>query len=591
MSADKPPEDFFNPWADASLSPNERARHVLRHEAEKIAKEKIAWSQDDPGDQTPEETARTLQELRVHQIELEMQNGELRQAQVELDAARSRYYSLFNLAPIAYFTVGEKGLIRECNLTAATLLGVDRSGLVNRPFSGFVRGEDQDAYYLSRKELFRAGEPTSCELRMKKADGSPFWGRLDSIVLQDEDDGQCSRMVLIDISERKLAADTIKQDDLLLRRMVDMLQRPELSLREFLGYLIEQAVELTGSAYGFLQDYDEPSRRFSLVAQSRNMPGQCLMGAAEGGERLEAAGLWAESVKRRAPYVVNDLGAANARKKGYPKGHPALRRMLSVPVFKGSGIVGLVCLADKAPEYTEFDVLQVSVLMESAWKVTERMHAEEALHASFRENKRLLRELQHRAKNSFSMISSMISLAACTEKRDSPKAVLDDLGRRVRSVAELYSLLYSSGSCTEVRLDEYCRRIALPIIELSDGVALETELDGLSVQASDAAPIGLVLTELMTNAIKYGFPDGRKGTVAVSLKASERGVMLEVRDDGIGLPADFARETAAGMGLNLVDALSKQLRGSFALGCGGHGTSARVEFILTERSHEDAQDS
>ena len=90
----------------------------------------------------------------MHQIELEMQNEELRRAQVELDAARARYFDLYDLAPVGYCTVSEEGLILEANLTAATLLGVARGALVKQPLTRFILTEDQDIYYLHRKQLF-----------------------------------------------------------------------------------------------------------------------------------------------------------------------------------------------------------------------------------------------------------------------------------------------------------------------------------------------------------------------------------------------------------------------------------------------------
>ena len=117
-----------------------------------------------------------LHELRVHQIELEMQNEELRRAQAELGAARARYFDLYDLAPVGYVTVSEKGLILEANLTAATLLGVARGSLIKRPMSKFILKEDHDIYYLHRKKLFETREPQECELRMGKEDGTVFWG-------------------------------------------------------------------------------------------------------------------------------------------------------------------------------------------------------------------------------------------------------------------------------------------------------------------------------------------------------------------------------------------------------------------------------
>ena len=112
-----------------------------------------------PGGASPEETRRALHELQVHQIELEMQNEELRRTQEELEASRARYFDLYDLAPVGYFTLSEQGLILEANLTAARLLGVARGALVKQPLSRFILPEDQDIYYLHRKELLETGAP------------------------------------------------------------------------------------------------------------------------------------------------------------------------------------------------------------------------------------------------------------------------------------------------------------------------------------------------------------------------------------------------------------------------------------------------
>ncbi|MEI6510372.1 MAG: PAS domain-containing protein, partial [bacterium] len=114
---------------------------------------------------SPEEARRLLHELQVHQIELEIQNEELRRAQVELEMSRTQYFDLFELAPVGYLTLSGKGLILKANLTAATLLGVTRGALVKQPLTSFILPEDQEIYYLHRKKLFETGSPLACELR------------------------------------------------------------------------------------------------------------------------------------------------------------------------------------------------------------------------------------------------------------------------------------------------------------------------------------------------------------------------------------------------------------------------------------------
>ena len=155
-----------------------------------------------PESLSPEE-ARVLQELQVSQIELEMQNKELRRTQTELEASRSRYFDLYDLAPVGYFTISEQGLILEANLTAVRLLGVARSNLVRQPFSRFIYPQDKDSYYQHRKQLLATGEPQVCELRLIRKDVVPIWVRYEASTVQNAVGATVCLAVVSDITERK----------------------------------------------------------------------------------------------------------------------------------------------------------------------------------------------------------------------------------------------------------------------------------------------------------------------------------------------------------------------------------------------------
>jgi PAS domain S-box-containing protein len=180
-----------------------KIRPVQVNDTRRRAEEKVSSSPQDLEALSPERTRQTLHELRVHQIELEMQNEELCRAQADLDATRARYFDLYDLAPVGYFTVSEQGLILEANLTAATLLGVTRGDLANQPLCRFILTEDQDIYYLHRKRLPATGTPQVCELRMVKKDETAFWARLEVAAAQDAESEPVYRVVLSDITERK----------------------------------------------------------------------------------------------------------------------------------------------------------------------------------------------------------------------------------------------------------------------------------------------------------------------------------------------------------------------------------------------------
>ncbi|MDO8250205.1 MAG: ATP-binding protein [Rhodoferax sp.] len=194
-----------------------RSRDAIRRQAEVLALEKAIPSLPPIETISIEETRRMLHELHVHQIELEMQNEELRRVQIALDTERARYFDLYDLAPAGYCTVSETGRIQQTNLTAATVLGVPRGALINQQFSQRILWADQDIYYVHRKKLQQTGEPQSCELHMVRRDGTPFWAQLACTAARDESGAAVTRIMFSDISERKQTEETARMNQSLLK--------------------------------------------------------------------------------------------------------------------------------------------------------------------------------------------------------------------------------------------------------------------------------------------------------------------------------------------------------------------------------------
>lgn len=184
---------------------------ALRRLAEKLLeKESVSPPAKQEG-LSPEEARRVIHELQVHQIELEAQNEELRRSQEILELLRARYFDLYDLAPVGYFTLSRKGLILEANLTAAHLFGVPRGALAKQLFSHFIFGDDQDIYSLSQKRLFETREPQTLELRLVRSDGLSLWAHLETTITLDDEEMPMCRMALSDISERKRNQEALKQ--------------------------------------------------------------------------------------------------------------------------------------------------------------------------------------------------------------------------------------------------------------------------------------------------------------------------------------------------------------------------------------------
>ena len=190
----------------------------LRMQAEEIVRGTVAQPSENLEAMSPEAMRQKLHELRVHQIELTIQNDELHRAQMELDASRARYFDLYDLAPVGYVTVSEKGLILLANLKAATMLGVARGVLVNKPFFRFILNEDQGFYLLRGEQLLAAGEPQACDLRMVKKNGPAFWVHLEGAI-ECIDGATVCKFVMIDITQRKQAEAALRESDQLFKKL------------------------------------------------------------------------------------------------------------------------------------------------------------------------------------------------------------------------------------------------------------------------------------------------------------------------------------------------------------------------------------
>jgi PAS domain S-box-containing protein len=179
---------------------------ILRREAEAKLKD---WYL--PDDVPAEDAKRLIQELRVHQIELEMQNEELRKTQAQLEESSSQYADLYDFAPVGYVTLDEQGLIWEANLTAASQLGTERARLGKSIFPNFAREQDKEKSRLHIARVFKTRERQTCEVRLRARGSEELYVRLESIFFEDRHGtGRC-RTSIIDISRSKIAEQELQR--------------------------------------------------------------------------------------------------------------------------------------------------------------------------------------------------------------------------------------------------------------------------------------------------------------------------------------------------------------------------------------------
>lgn len=214
--------------------------------------------------------------------------------------------------------------------------------------------------------------------------------------------------------------------------------------------------------------------------------------------------------------------------------------------------------------------------------ITRRKNAEEALTRALQAQEILLREVNHRVKNSLQLVSSMLSLQSARVEDAKLRALVQEAQHRVHAVASVHERLYRSRDLRSVDLDIFletlCRDLERSMAVESDAIAVKIAVEPVTITNDRAVPVALILNELLTNAIKYAYPD-RRGTVTVTLAKAEEGrVCLTVADEGVGLPAGFDERRHASLGFRIIEGLSRQIGGEVAVTPQRPGTRVTVSF-------------
>ncbi|HMN06442.1 MAG TPA: PAS domain S-box protein [Flavobacteriales bacterium] len=232
-----------------------------------------------------------------------------------------------------------------------------------------------------------------------------------------------------------------------------------------------------------------------------------------------------------------------------------------------------------SPITTDGEVREASFL---AHDITEKKNSEKAILDSLREKEVLLKEVHHRVKNNLQIISSIFNLQQGHMDGDErSRALLRESQNRIRSMAFIHESLYQNKNFTQVDLAGYikelCSNLAMSYA-LHGRVRMETDLQPLMLDLDKAIPCGLVLNELISNALKHAFPDGREGVVAITLREDGPAVKISLTDNGAGFPEDYQEERNRGLGMELVEILMAQLEGNATRTKAVEGTSYLITF-------------
>jgi PAS domain S-box-containing protein len=229
--------------------------------------------------------------------------------------------------------------------------------------------------------------------------------------------------------------------------------------------------------------------------------------------------------------------------------------------------------------------------------VTDLKQAEAQFEASLREKDVLLKEIHHRVKNNLTIISSLLELQVDAIQDERIRTIFRKSQARIYAMAYIHEHLYRSQNLAWIDMGQYIRSLGEYLRQSysSNGIALTTEVANVGLDVDTAVPCGLIINELVSNALKHAFPPGRNGAsysdeIRIKLCSSNKDeVQLLVRDNGVGFPPDFDRQNGSSLGLELVERLTHQLRGSLERHSAPDGTSFKITFAKPTAIDEEVK--
>jgi two-component sensor histidine kinase len=376
-----------------------------------------------------------------------------------------------------------------------------------------------------------------------------------------------------------------------LRELYRPLISPDSTIEEMAHLVLTKALELTGSKSGYVSALDPQTGRVEGHAATGAEAGIC--GVAGKCRRTEAGGnsengcFWSRSRPGGPRYFINreksPLICTCASGKPF-----SVERFLCIPVIVDGKPAGKIALANAPRDYSIRDVKAVRHLARFYALALHRKEYQTSIINALREKEVLLREIHHRVKNNLQVISSLLNLQAGSLTDRKALEMLKESQNRVRSMAMVHEHLHRSRDLSRIPFRDYVHNLCASLFSSygidSSRIGLRIDVDEVSFAIDTAIPCGLIIQELVSNSLKYAFPEERCGTVRISLQTEkEHSMVLTVADDGVGLPETVDVFETNSLGLRLVRILASQMDGSVE--CSSeNGTAFRIIFRQVEES-------
>ena len=464
----------------------------------------------------------------------------------ELQQSEARWKSLTETSPDHIFTLDTDFKIQLANFAAP---GLSVQELIGTPLYQYAEGAEKQAEVKAVFEnVLKTGKQTSYETEYNTPDGGIIY--FESRVVPRKLEGSQEFIGLTvssrNITEGKQAEKTLESERAFLAAVLDN---------------IEESIIICNDE-GLIVRFNEAARRLHGLPEQPIPPDQ-----------------WAEYYDLRQVDGVTPLSKDDIPLFRALQGD-LVHDMEIVVAPKHSNPVFLVCngqaLIDKAG-------IKIGAVI-AMHDITERKQAEEQIKASLKEKETLLQEIHHRVKNNMNVVSGLLSLHKNSTQNEEVKNALQESQGRVYAMSAVHEALYNAQNMAEIDLMDYLNKLSRSLLQtysVNPGkVQFKISGDDVRVDIEKASPLGLTINELISNALKYAFPDDRKGKIEVILQKQENRLALTIIDDGVGIPEEFDWKNSGSLGLKLVHNLIEgQLNGSVEMD-NKTGTRFRIQINL-----------
>jgi PAS domain S-box-containing protein len=483
---------------------NKSGSALLRQKAEELLKKKSSKTAS-PFSEV--ESLRLIHELEVHQIELELQNEELRRAWAEAEAANDKYIRLYDFAPSGYFTLSGKGEIIELNLSGARMLGNDRQHLKSSLFGFFVSEETKPIFSLFLEKAFKSKAKESCEVTMDSAGNLPFHVLLTGVVSDDE---KHCLVTAMDITERKQAEKTINESEEKFRKVFSCSRDALILIDKETGNILD-ANDYTFRLYGYSRDEILNLKNTDLSFE----PEMTALALKEFIERIEVR----YHKKKDGTVFPVDISASRFMMNGR------------------------------------------EVVLASIRDITDRKKAEAEIESKSNEVLRLMAEkdkfysiIAHDLRSPFNVFLGFTQMMAEDLPRLRPEEIQLIAKMMHTSANNLYNLLenllewsrlqrgISNSNPKKLLLKKIITESISSVMPIANkkGIMVDIEIPGEITVFADENMLGSIVRNLTTNAVKY---TEKGGNVSIAAKTvSGNSVEISVRDTGIGMSSTMVED-------------------------------------------------